>query len=136
MKNPEKKNKSFKMANEKKDKSDKPKPSHKIAKVPWDSLVTQGFRESCSDNKIVTVEASCVTGFEPCAQEEVKEKLKVPTVEAYTGRVLFDLDQDRLGEVLKLRTVDNVWLVMGAKTGQTQSLLRNIDGIADFDNAS
>ena len=74
----------------------------------------EGYKQP--DNDILTIEASVVTGFEGAAQEEVKAKLGITNVKEFTGRVLFDIKSDNLDQVLNLRCVDNVWIIIGAKT--------------------
>ena len=74
----------------------------------------EGYKQP--DNDILTIEASVVTGFEGAAQEEVKAKLGITNVKEFTGRVLFDIESDNLDQVLNLRCVDNVWIIIGAKT--------------------
>ena len=74
----------------------------------------EGYKQP--DNDILTIEASVVTGFEGAAQEEVKTKLGITNVKEFTGRVLFDIESYILDQVLNLRTVDNVWIIIGAKT--------------------
>ena len=76
----------------------------------------EGYKTDNCD--ILTIEASVVTGFECAAKEEVKTKLEITDddVKEFTGRVLFDIKSDKLEQVLNLRTVDNVWIIIGAKT--------------------
>ena len=68
------------------------------------------------DYKKITIEATCITGFECAAVEEVKQKLDIVDVKEFTGRVLFDVEAEKVNQVLKLRTVDNVFVIIGAKT--------------------
>ena len=66
----------------------------------------------------ITIEASCPTGFEGAAAEEVKKKFQAENViDGVMGRVLFDVPLDNVKDVLQLRTVDNVWAIFGATTG-------------------
>ncbi|XP_023333810.1 THUMP domain-containing protein 3 [Eurytemora carolleeae] len=63
-------------------------------------------------SEICTIEASCVTGFEPMAQEEIQEILGSSGT-VHRGRVVFDLPVSRIKEVLTLRTVNNLWVMVG-----------------------
>ena len=67
---------------------------------------------------MVTIEATCVTGFEPAAMDEVQTKLNIEHVYEIMGRVVFDIEVQRVKEVLKMRTFDNVFVVIGASTGK------------------
>lgn len=61
---------------------------------------------------VCTIEASCVTGFEAMAAEEVTNNLgSVATV--HRGRVVFDIHISKVKEVLKLRCVNTVWVMLG-----------------------
>eukprot|EP00092_Neocalanus_flemingeri_P029486 GFUD01032016.1.p1 GENE.GFUD01032016.1~~GFUD01032016.1.p1 ORF type:complete len:417 (+),score=115.55 GFUD01032016.1:37-1287(+) len=64
------------------------------------------------NKKVCTIEASCVTGFEPMAAEEVSNKLGCEA-KVHRGRVVFDIDVGRVKEVLKLRIVNTVWVMVG-----------------------
>jgi len=86
----------------------------KVSVIPWNDIDNEGYKQP--DNDILTIEASVVTGFEGAAQEEVKAKLGITNVKEFTGRVLFDIESYILDQVLNLRTVDNVWIIIGAKT--------------------
>jgi len=87
---------------------------HKVSIIPWNETNFTGYK--CENNEIVTIEASCITGFECAAAEEVQSKLGVEDVKEFTGRVLFDIDPAKIEKVLKLRTVDNIWVIIGART--------------------
>jgi len=65
------------------------------------------------ENKnVCTIEASCVTGFEPMAADEISSRLGcLATV--HRGRVVFDIDVQKVKEVLKLRCVNTVWVMLG-----------------------
>lgn len=110
---------------------------HKVSIIPWNGtqiifelnwtltpckfvflfpLETNFTGYKCENNEIVTIEASCITGFECAAAEEVQSKLGVEDVKEFTGRVLFDIDPAKIEKVLKLRTVDNIWVIIGART--------------------
>ena len=84
--------------------------------IPWDQVPFKGYKTEDNSN-LVTIEASVVTGFECAALEEVKNKLKVENVQDFMGRVVFDIEQDKLQQVLELRCIDNVVVLIGAKTG-------------------
>jgi len=65
------------------------------------------------ENKnVCTLEASCVTGFEPMAAEEVLNMLGC-VAKVHRGRVVFDIDVGRVKEVTKLRCVNTVWVMVG-----------------------
>ena len=94
----------------------------------------EGYKTDNCD--ILTIEASVVTGFECAAKEEVKTKLDITDadVKEFTGRVLFDIKSDKLEQVLNLRTVDNVWIIIGAKTDfdLTQSEEEGLATLVDY----
>ena len=94
----------------------------------------EGYKTDNCD--ILTIEASVVTGFECAAKEEVKTKLDITDadVKEFTGRVLFDIKSDKLEKVLNLRTVDNVWIIIGAKTDfdLTQSEEEGLATLVDY----
>jgi len=65
------------------------------------------------ENKdVCTIEASCVTGFEPMAAEEVSDNLGCAAT-VHRGRVVFDIEIVKVKEVLKLRCVNTVWVMLG-----------------------
>ncbi|XP_068220241.1 tRNA (guanine(6)-N2)-methyltransferase THUMP3-like [Palaemon carinicauda] len=64
-----------------------------------------------SNPGICTLEATVVTGLEDVAQEECREKLGAPCIVA-RGRIFIDIEVDRAIEVLKLRSVDNVNVIL------------------------
>ena len=67
-----------------------------------------------SNPSLVTVECTVVTGFEKEAEKEAKQKLGLGTVEKTQGRIVFDIERQEIGRCLDLRSVDNVWVVIGA----------------------
>lgn len=60
---------------------------------------------------VCTIEATVVTGFETVAKEECVEKLNCPA-RVERGRIFFDISLERVPEALKLRSVDNVYVLM------------------------
>ncbi|XP_045614444.2 tRNA (guanine(6)-N2)-methyltransferase THUMP3 isoform X1 [Procambarus clarkii] len=60
---------------------------------------------------ICTLELTVVTGLEEVAAEECKEKLGVNCVIA-RGRVFIDIDITQVAEVFKLRSIDNVNVIL------------------------
>ena len=77
-----------------------------------DPLNTEGLNGLSSERSdICTIEASCVTGFEEMAVEEVKQLLGCEAV-PQRGRVLFDIGVSRVGEVARLRCVNTVWVMV------------------------
>ena len=70
------------------------------------------------DLEKVTIEASCVTGFEGAAADEVEKKLNGENIIEIMGRVLFDVPISDIKKVLELRTVDNIWVIHGATIGK------------------
>ena len=61
---------------------------------------------------ICTIEASCVTGFEAMAVEEVRTLLRCEAIQQ-RGRVVFDIDVARVNKVSELRCVNTVWVMLG-----------------------
>ena len=89
---------------------------HKVNLIPWDQVPFKGYKDEENQN-LVTIEASVVTGFECAALEEVKSKLQIANVQEFMGRIVFDIGQEYLQKVLELRCIDNVLVIIGAKTG-------------------
>jgi len=106
------------------------------APIDWSPL--KGFS---AESTLVTFEASAVTGFEEAARSEVMEMfgLKEEEVVKAQGRVLFDLQVENVKKVLSLRTVDNVWVVIGAwpnfdlKGKKDECMTRLIKSIEDLE---
>ena len=67
--------------------------------------------------KKVTIEASCPTGFEGAVADEVKKRLNGENVIEIMGRVLFDVPIQDLKKVMELRTVDHIFVIIGATMG-------------------
>ena len=61
-------------------------------------------------------------------------KASLSLIKEFTGRVLFDIKSDKLEQVLNLRTVDNVWIIIGAKTDfdLTQSEEEGLATLVDY----
>ena len=78
--------------------------------VDWSAL--KGL--DVSNRSLVTVECTVVTGFEKEAEKEAKQKLGLGAVEKTQGRIVFDIEGHEIGRCLDLRSVDNVWVVIGA----------------------
>eukprot|EP00088_Acartia_fossae_P018880 TRINITY_DN20945_c0_g1_i6.p1 TRINITY_DN20945_c0_g1~~TRINITY_DN20945_c0_g1_i6.p1 ORF type:complete len:397 (+),score=62.27 TRINITY_DN20945_c0_g1_i6:43-1233(+) len=74
-------------------------------------LNLDGFR-GLVDDKLCTIEASCNTGFEFLVLEEVKEILGCEG-RCHRGRVIFDINTEDVPKTLKLRTVNNLWVLVG-----------------------
>ena len=66
-----------------------------------------------AETECVTLEATVVTGFEHAAKSEALEKLNVKSVSVERGRILFDIPVDEVKNALKLRCVDNVYVILG-----------------------
>ena len=66
----------------------------------------------------VTIEASCPTGFEGAVADEVKKRLNGENVIEIMGRVLFDVPIQDLKKVMELRTVDHIFVIIGATMGK------------------
>lgn len=79
--------------------------------VKWDEISLMGYLPG-ADPDILSIEASCVTGFETAAQAEVLDTLGIEATK-HQGRVFFDIPFCDLDKVLKLRCVDNVWVLFG-----------------------
>eukprot|EP00095_Tigriopus_kingsejongensis_P000571 maker-scaffold372_size192401-snap-gene-0.41 protein:Tk00571 transcript:maker-scaffold372_size192401-snap-gene-0.41-mRNA-1 annotation:"thump domain-containing protein 3-like" len=78
--------------------------------VRWEQL--QGWRAETPG--CVTLECTVVTGFEEAALAEVRDVLGLAPESAikHRGRVFLDIEEERVSEVLKLRTIDNVWIML------------------------
>ncbi|XP_037790531.1 THUMP domain-containing protein 3-like [Penaeus monodon] len=63
------------------------------------------------NRELCTLEATVVTGLEEVACEECKEKLGANCVVA-RGRLFIDVNPEQVPEVLKLRSIDNVNIVL------------------------
>ncbi|XP_053650269.2 tRNA (guanine(6)-N2)-methyltransferase THUMP3 [Cherax quadricarinatus] len=73
---------------------------------------TEAFKGLLSEHReICTLELTVVTGLEEVAAEECQEKLGVTCVTA-RGRVFFDIPIKLVPEVFKLRSIDNVNVVL------------------------
>ncbi|CAH1405012.1 unnamed protein product [Nezara viridula] len=66
---------------------------------------------SKNDISLITVEATVITGFENLAMEECQEKCKPINISRAKGRIYFNIPVDSFYNVLKLRSVDNVFLI-------------------------
>ena len=77
------------------------------------SEIEQTFKGLSSDEKdTCTIEGSVITGFELAAKDEIAEKLRCWATTA-RGRVIFDVPIDKLPGVLKLRSIDNCYILIG-----------------------
>ena len=65
-----------------------------------------------NNKSLCTVEASCVTGFEPMAAEEVKVLLG-QNANVHRGRIVFDVPIKDVKKALKLKCVNTVWVMIG-----------------------
>jgi len=106
-----------------------------------DPLDLTGIVGLKSENKSVcTIEASCVTGFESMAAEEVRDLLG-STANVHRGRVVFDVDIAKVKETLKLKCVNTVWVMIGhtydmnypdTEEGQMKKLMEFADEHLDW----
>ena len=87
--------------------------------LPFSDVKLEGYNNPNLEK--VTIEASCVTGFEGAAADEVKKKLNGENIIEIMGRVLFDVPISDIKKVLELRTVDNIWVIHGATMGMCKS---------------
>ncbi|VDO28786.1 unnamed protein product [Haemonchus placei] len=60
---------------------------------------------------MVEIYASVITGFEAVAIEEIESKFHAHSTKG-RGHVRFEIDQRRIPEVLRLRSVDNLYVVL------------------------
>ena len=90
---------------------------------------------------LATIEASCVTGFEAVAVVEVRQRLGCEAV-ITRGRVVFDIEVDRVRLVSGLRTINTVWVMLGhtenigypdTEDGQMESLRSFVDSDLDWE---
>ena len=117
--------------------------SSKLSIIPWNGKILKKRKVSCyyfyveiviiffrnffKDVKLegynrpelekVTIEASCPTGFEGAVADEVKKRLNGENVIEIMGRVLFDVPIQDLKKVMELRTVDHIFVIIGATMG-------------------
>ena len=84
--------------------------------LSFSDVKLEGYNQP--DLEKVTIEASCVTGFEGAAADEVEKKLNGENIIEIMGRVLFDVPISDIKKVLELRTVDNIWVIHGATIGK------------------
>ena len=78
-----------------------------------DPLNLEGIEGLARDKTdLATIEASCVTGFEAVAVVEVRQRLGCEAV-ITRGRVVFDIEVDRVRLVSGLRTINTVWVMLG-----------------------
>jgi len=61
---------------------------------------------------VCTIEASCVTGFEGVAAEEVRSVLNCEAV-PQRGRVVFDIQVKDVKNVTRLRCINTAWVMLG-----------------------
>lgn len=89
---------------------------------------------------VCTIEASCVTGFEAVAAQEVKSLLGCEAV-TQRGRVVFDLAVAEVKQVSRLRCVNTVWVMLGhlaameypqTEQGQMESLTNFVENSLDW----
>ncbi|KAM4652888.1 tRNA (guanine(6)-N(2))-methyltransferase THUMP3 [Discoglossus pictus] len=66
-----------------------------------------------TDEALVTIGATVPTGFEATAADEVKEKLGCACkISKDRGKIYFEITKDRLAEVHRLRSVDNLFVIV------------------------
>ena len=127
------------------------------SKVDWSNL--QGFKQDkvfqkppdpdktileLSDDYLITIEATCPTGFEVALVAEIKERFPTSVTVKHQGRVFFDLPISQVENIIKLRCMDNAWVLIGVRktfdfTGDVETCLQRInslldDNICDSDN--
>ncbi|CAD6191910.1 unnamed protein product [Caenorhabditis auriculariae] len=68
-----------------------------------------------AESSLYSIYTSVITGFEWLASEEIKSKLSVKSQRS-RGRVQFRLEPKRIPEVLKLRSIDNAYVIVLEKT--------------------
>jgi len=88
---------------------------------------------SADQSEVCSIEASCVTGFEPMAIEELKEVLGIDGIE-HRGRILFDIPVSRVKETLGLRVVNNLWVLVAHthKFDYPESCEEQLTSLADY----
>ncbi|KAM3914962.1 tRNA (guanine(6)-N(2))-methyltransferase THUMP3 isoform 1-T2 [Leptodactylus fuscus] len=75
-----------------------------------DTTVSDG---AASDSALVTIGATVPTGFEFTAAAEVEEKLGCPCkISKDRGKIYFEIGMDTLAQVHRLRSVDNLFVVV------------------------
>ncbi|KAB7500459.1 THUMP domain-containing protein 3 [Armadillidium nasatum] len=76
------------------------------------SLKKEQYKGLLSDNNTVcTLELTVTTGFEEVACQECREKLEVEP-SCHLGRIVFDIEIDKVPEALKLRSVENIYVIV------------------------
>ena len=110
------------------------------SKVDWSTL--QGYKALdavstsknttenvlfCTDDFSITVEATCPTGFEAALDNEIREKLPMSVTVKHQGRVFFDVSISQIKNVLKLRCMDNAYVIIGVRS--------NFDFPTDIDDS-
>ena len=106
-----------------------------------DPLNLEGIEGLARDKAdLATIEASCVTGFEAVAVVEVRQRLGCEAV-ITRGRVVFDIEVDRVRLVSELRTINTVWVMLGhtenigypdTEDGQMETLRNFINNDLDW----
>ncbi|XP_059519437.1 tRNA (guanine(6)-N2)-methyltransferase THUMP3 isoform X3 [Myotis daubentonii] len=75
--------------------------------------VTEGVPRSESEHLRVTIGATVPTGFEQVAADEVREKLRSSCkISKDRGKIYFDISVESLAQVHRLRSVDNLFVVV------------------------
>jgi len=97
-----------------------------------DPLNLEGLR-GLIDDDVCLVEATCTTGFEAVAAEEIQEVLGCEG-KVHRGRVLFDVEPSNIKQCLKLRTVNNLYVLVGHthKFSYGESSVEQLVSLADF----
>ena len=119
------------------------------SKVDWSTLEGYKSLDVLSANKnteendpffsedfLITIEASCPTGFEVALANEIKEKLPMSVTVKHQGRVFFDVPISQIQNVLKLRCVDNLCVIIGVRSnfdfsGDVDSCLSRVNELLD-----
>lgn len=78
-----------------------------------DIHVTESVPRSESEHLRVTIGATVPTGFEQAAADEVREKLRSSCkISKDRGKIYFDISVESLAQVHRLRSVDNLFVVV------------------------
>ena len=99
------------------------------SKVDWSTLqgykaldhvsTTKNVAENvpfCTDDFLITVEATCPTGFEAALISEIGEKLPMSVSVKHQGRIFFDVPISQIENVVKLRCMDNAYVIIGVRS--------------------
>ena len=87
-----------------------------------------------NEDFLVTIEASCPTGFEIALDAEIKDKFSSSVTVKHQGRVFFDVPISQIDKVVQLRCMDNASVLIGVRTffdfsGDIEACLTRINGL-------